>query len=291
MSLNDQNQTCALCHAYLFAEDDVVYCPECGAPHHRECYNKLNKCALEELHGTENQYDKLKRAAEEQKSKKEEEQRENNQTAEASYETPFGVMSPIDFLGGVKPEDEIDNGVTASEAAKFVLSNTMRYIPKFKKLNKYNKSSWNFLAFLLPSGWFFSRKMYLNGLITAVLEIIATLLTVPYQLTCYNLGLTGPTFNPEFVQKMAENMDKIPRAVVYAAFIGGAISLAIKIVAAILGDYLYKKHAVNSIREIKQTSENKEADFRKKGGVNIFLFLIVVMAVQYIPAFIALFIG
>ena len=37
--------------------------------------------------------------------------------------------------------------------------------------------------------------------------------------------------------------------------------------------------------------ENKEADFRKKGGVNIFLFLIVVMAVQYIPAFIALFIG
>ena len=72
MSLNDQNQTCALCHAYLFAEDDVVYCPECGAPHHRECYNKLNKCALEELHGTENQYDKLKRAAEEQKSKKEE---------------------------------------------------------------------------------------------------------------------------------------------------------------------------------------------------------------------------
>ncbi len=288
MSLNDQNQSCALCHAYLFAEDDVVYCPECGAPHHRECYNKLNKCALEELHGTENQYDKLKRAAQEQKAKEEEEQRE---TTETGYETPFGVLSPIDFLGGVKPDDEIDNGVTASMAAKFVLSNTMRYIPKFKKLNKYNKASWNFLAFLLPSGWFFSRKMYLNGLITAVLEIIATLLTIPYQLTCYNLGLTGRAFDSELIQRMAESMDKFPPMVVYAAFIGGAISLAIKIVAAILGDYLYKKHAVNSIREIEQTSENKEVDFRKKGGVNIFIFFIAVMAVQYIPAFIALLIG
>lgn len=288
MSLNEQNQNCALCHAYLFAEDDVVYCPECGAPHHRECYNKLNKCALAELHGTENQYDKLKRAAED---KQENEESKQSETAETDYEAPFGMLSPIDFLGGVKPEDEIDNGVTASAAAKFVVSNTMRYIPKFKKLNKYNKASWNFLAFLLPSGWFFSRKMYLNGIITGVLEIIATLLTVPFQLTCYNLGLSGMMFEPQTLQKMAENMDKFPQSVIYAAFIGGMLSLAISIVVGILGDYIYKKHAVNTIREIKETSEDKETDFRKKGGVNIFIFLIGVMAVQYIPAIIVSLIG
>lgn len=287
MSLNNENQSCALCHAYLFAEDDVVYCPECGAPHHRECYNKINNCALAALHGTENQYDKLKRAAEEQKAKEEAEKQE---TAETNFETPFGTLSPIDFLGGVNPDDEIDNGVTAKEAAKFVLSNTMRYIPKFKKLNKYNKASWNFLAFLLPSGWFFSRKMYLNGIITAVLEIIATLLTVPYQLTCYNLGLSGMAFGAEMLQKMAESIDKFPQMVVLSAFIGVVVSLAISIVVGILGDYLYKKHTVNTIREIKQTSENKEIDFRKKGGVNIFIFFIGVMAVQYIPAIIVSFI-
>ncbi len=288
MSLNNENQSCALCHAYLFAEDDVVYCPECGAPHHRECYNKLNKCALEEFHGTENQYDKLKRATEEQKVKEEEEQRE---TTETDYETPFGMLSPVDFLGGVNPEDEIDNGVTAKEAAKFVLSNTMRYIPKFKKLNKYSKASWNFLAFLLPSGWFFSRKMYLNGIITGVLEIIATLLTVPFQLTAYNLGISGMMYGPQMFQKMAESMDKFPPIIVQVAFIGSMLSLAISIVVGILGDYLYKKHAVNTIREIKQTSEDKETNFRKKGGVNIFMFFIGVMAVQYIPAIIVSLIG
>ena len=58
MSLNLSGEKCALCKAYLFEEDDVVYCPECGAPHHRECYNGIGHCALDGLHGTENQYKK-----------------------------------------------------------------------------------------------------------------------------------------------------------------------------------------------------------------------------------------
>ena len=61
MNPEQKNISCALCHAYLFEEDDVVYCPVCGAPHHRECYNSIGHCALEQLHGTEQQYDKIKR--------------------------------------------------------------------------------------------------------------------------------------------------------------------------------------------------------------------------------------
>ncbi|MEE1006612.1 MAG: RING finger protein, partial [Acutalibacteraceae bacterium] len=64
MSLKTEGVTCVRCHAYLFDDDDVVYCPVCGAPHHRECYNELGHCALEALHGTDNQYDKLKAAEE-----------------------------------------------------------------------------------------------------------------------------------------------------------------------------------------------------------------------------------
>ena len=56
MSLNIEDKQCQLCNAYLFEDDDVVFCPECGAPHHRECYNSLGHCALEHLHGTDQQY-------------------------------------------------------------------------------------------------------------------------------------------------------------------------------------------------------------------------------------------
>ena len=29
---------CASCHKVLKEGDDIVICPECGAPYHRECY-------------------------------------------------------------------------------------------------------------------------------------------------------------------------------------------------------------------------------------------------------------
>ncbi len=45
------NQICDGCEK-LFAEDDeIVVCPECATPQHRECYNKNNRCVNYEKHG------------------------------------------------------------------------------------------------------------------------------------------------------------------------------------------------------------------------------------------------
>lgn len=33
--------------------DDIVVCPECGTPQHRECYDKENRCVCAHLHGEE----------------------------------------------------------------------------------------------------------------------------------------------------------------------------------------------------------------------------------------------
>ena len=41
---------CAICGSYLFDDDDIVYCPECGAPHHRDCYNTVGHCGKEDMH-------------------------------------------------------------------------------------------------------------------------------------------------------------------------------------------------------------------------------------------------
>ena len=42
------NVPCAKCGQAFTAEDDVVVCPDCGAPHHRHCYAQLGHCALQE---------------------------------------------------------------------------------------------------------------------------------------------------------------------------------------------------------------------------------------------------
>ena len=43
--------TCNGCGLPFNDSDDVVVCPECGTPQHRECYEKENKCVCSHLHG------------------------------------------------------------------------------------------------------------------------------------------------------------------------------------------------------------------------------------------------
>ena len=43
-------ETCPVCHKVFADEDDVVVCPECGTPHHRNCYALANACANAPLH-------------------------------------------------------------------------------------------------------------------------------------------------------------------------------------------------------------------------------------------------
>lgn len=42
--------SCPVCSEKFREEDDVVVCPKCGAPYHRECYKKNNKCIFSDLH-------------------------------------------------------------------------------------------------------------------------------------------------------------------------------------------------------------------------------------------------
>lgn len=41
---------CPVCNKQFESGDDIVVCPECGAPHHRECYELNGKCFFEEKH-------------------------------------------------------------------------------------------------------------------------------------------------------------------------------------------------------------------------------------------------
>ena len=47
-----ENVKCTACGKLFAAEDDVVVCPICGAPHHRACWLAAGKCAMNEAHGT-----------------------------------------------------------------------------------------------------------------------------------------------------------------------------------------------------------------------------------------------
>ena len=45
-----ENEICYGCGKVFSENDDIVVCPECGTPQHRDCYNKEHKCINEHLH-------------------------------------------------------------------------------------------------------------------------------------------------------------------------------------------------------------------------------------------------
>ena len=321
MSLYHNGESCAYCKAKLFSDDDVVYCPVCGAPHHRDCYNSIGHCALEALHGTENEYSKEKELEKQQKEEKwlnlEDEPTDNPELDKEKYykPTPDTVRCKMcgeiydakrgscpkckapnfvryngitfDFLGGVPAEEEIDDGITAEDAKKFVIANTQRYIPKFAQFKKGRKASWNWLAFLFPSCWMFSRKMYTGGIITGVLQVISYLLLLPYSIAEYNFtssnGITDIfTETLKNPQISLDFLNEIGPTAMLLSFAGIGIGVALRVFCGIFGDLWYKKHTVAAIKKIRAESHDSEMDHRKKGGVNVFLFLISYLALDYL---------
>lgn len=311
MNPQDKKISCVACKAYLFEDDDVVHCPVCGAPHHRDCYNAIGHCAVEELHGTADEYDADKISQENNESTNQNgwERIQDDHTVTCKicgneYDSDqgkcpncsapdFGRMgggyAQFDFLGGVPADYEIEDGVTAEDAKKFVLSNTHRYIPKFVSLNKKRRVSWNWVAFLLPAPWMFSRKMYSAGIVTTLLTLIATFLAYPLSAALIGLGFPETQSYTELLSWMMDKIPEIAPQIIIVAFIGSVMSIIISIICGMYGDYIYKKHTVSTIKDIKSNSEDKDTDYRKKGGVNFILFFISYMLIQYVPQIVVSF--
>ncbi len=54
---------CPVCGKAFVQGDDIVVCPDCGAPHHRACYKDLGHCAFEDKHASGRQWAPKEEAA------------------------------------------------------------------------------------------------------------------------------------------------------------------------------------------------------------------------------------
>ena len=305
MSLN--NEKCVVCNAYLFPEDDVVYCPECGAPHHRDCYNFVGKCGLQEYHGTQQQYKKPDLTNNEPKTQDVVdnqyivcgmcgEKYDADEMSCPKCNTPNmlkagGRFVKFDFLGGVPSDVDLGDGVTADEAKKFVINNTHRYIPKFLNFKNGKKASWNWLAFLTPCGWLMSRKMYLLGAIIGALQIAFVMFTAPFTAAVSMLDTSDARNYMEISSLILENIETIGIVAIATAFIGSFLELLLRIIIATLGDFIYRNRVISKVQEIKRAGGDDVTAFRKKGGVSFFAAILGYFAVSYLPNVIAYMLG
>lgn len=303
MKTENKRLSCSVCHAYLFDDDDVVYCPKCGAPHHRDCYNSIGHCAFSEAHGTQDEYKRPDFSQDEAETQNKADtviceicgaEYSNDMSncpncSAPNFKAVAGGAIQLDFLGGVPADTDLGNGVKAAEARRFVFTNTRRYIPKFAEIKLGKKTGWNWFSFLFPCGWFLSRKMYKAGIVAGILSICFSMLTIPFQLALSKYDISSVGGYTGLAQAVASDLPKIGISALILFAAGALLQLILRLVCAVFGDKIYRDYAIDTISKIKADSDDIDFDYRKKGGANFFLMLIGFFAVQYVPAIIASF--
>ena len=313
MGISVEGQKCPICKAYLFDNDDLVFCPECGAPHHRDCYAALGHCAYKDKHGTSEGYKKLENKTSENNAEKNEEPKNDYRSSGrlcrfcgreipegqnicpscgrpqiGTAYTPFGTPIMLDPMGGVHPDETID-GVPAKEIANYVAVNTQRYIPRFKSMEDKRKKSWNWAAFFWPNAWFFYRKMYFAGALFFILLVTTSLFSIPLSSLIGTLPDEARNSYVTIIRYLTENMGNINQTPIYLATAGGVASLVIRFFAGFTADRIYRKSVIQGVEKVKTEGTDLdtplELELRKKGGVSMIFGMVGLFALEWSTMF------
>lgn len=202
---------CFGCGKKLQEKDDVVVCPECGTPYHRECWTKNNKCINIELHQSGETWKSERQKEEEQKPEQicpncgtaNDQAAQRCQNCGASMAEPPQMPSweengdsdvppqrdsfrermrrTAEMMGMDDPccgmnRDDVIGGERLEDVADFVGNNTLYYLPKFRRFHEGHRISLNFPCLIFPQFYFANRKMWLFSII---LIAVLTLLHLP----------------------------------------------------------------------------------------------------------------
>lgn len=319
--MSEELNSCPICGGYLFEDDDVVYCPDCGAPHHRDCYAALGHCGRQAEHGKETADAETTETTPESQEEKtcryckkeitedtkfcpycgkiqppKNAEEDDEQYPEIKFET-FSIggahLPKPDPYGGLDKNSEID-GVKVKDIARFVAFAPNKLLPKFKHLQDgARKFSWNWMAFISPYAHALFRKMGFSALMYALLELTSFVLMAPfyYSLAYMDMPLNSTTM--QIVEKFFSNPFKYtsPDAIILL-LLGVILFVGYRIFAGLNSDSLYKKHVIDSIKKIRSDLDTEEEyEFYRKGGVrpvlSLTVFLLMFYFGNYIPIYIA----
>lgn len=153
--MNYTNYKCPVCNNQFTDEDDIVVCPECGTPHHRECYIQNSVCANVDKHGTNGPIEV------EFVDVEEKEEITETETTDNKTENPQQIINEIFEEMNSGNKDYMLNGKHVSFYEAAIGKNQKYYIPRFMLMDKTQKGiSWNIAGFFVPFAWCLYRKMY-----------------------------------------------------------------------------------------------------------------------------------
>ncbi len=289
---------CPYCGKNFTADDDIVVCPECGTPHHRECYKQMGFCANEGNHSETFEWHSAVHA----------EAAHIHEHSAAAGEG-VAIVCPVcktEVSGNEKycikcgaslrqepvisPEEEFQRerqrifmaslgedigGITAKEACLFVKSNAGYFLPRFKAFSKGVKCDTNFSAFIFSYFYLFYRKMYGLGIGVLIANLILGIPTALLDLV---------TIQEQYVEMglLSQIIWEIPHQQELAVFsiISSFLVWAIRIALMMFFNRLYYAKVISSVKTARETLANEKEEviagfFKRKGGTSMVIPVIL----------------
>ncbi len=300
------NQKCPICEQEFNGSDDIVVCPLCGTPHHRDCYKKNGECGNFDKHNEGFRWIPAEQEAAEQEQSQEQPQPQvppffqQPVNGGASINNSQSAPTTAFFANGYNPlsifPKEMEDGVETEEIAEFVQVNSLKYVQNFFYV-KSKKTTFSWAAFLFAPYWFFYRKLHKIGAIFMALMI---LLSVGFSLPQATQDFANDLYEwaskyenvqeletEEEAQQFIDDYTNDMKAVFSNNKLGTvlclvqmALLLAVHLLAGFKANELYYKHTIKNIRQIKAETQDQNSQklfYFKKGGISASITIIALL--------------
>ena len=282
---------CEGCGKPLTLKDDIVVCPDCGAPYHRDCYEKLGRCIHTPAHGAGYEWkfpyqdaelrtcpacgERTLRAEttcrccgaalppESAAEPNDRRAAQNEQNENFDYDSFYrqyeqNVTQPMhQNVRAAFGQDELIDGIPSSEWSDYIGKAAPAYLNSYSRMQlTHTKTSLSLSALLFGPFYFFYRKAWKPAFAFLAAELVLFIPTLLQLMQLTGSPLAPNLSNTTFVV--------LSRLVSLASF-------ALTLVRGLFAKWLYRKSAASRIKRIRSEfpdEAQRRAVLAAQGGVS-----------------------
>lgn len=282
---------CEGCGRPLTLRDDIVVCPDCGAPYHRNCYEKLGRCIHAPAHRTGYEWSfpyqdaQLRtcpscgertlrsepfcrccgapmppESAEDPNDRRAAQTEQNGSFDYDSFYRQYeqNVTQPMhQNIRTAFGQDELIDGIPSSDWSDYIGKAAPVYLNDYSRMQLQNtKVSMSFSALLFGPFYFFYRKAWKPAFAFLAAELVLSLPTL--------LDMMLVTGSPLVTGLNSSTIVILSRVMTVLSFV-------LVMVRTLYAKWLYRKSAADRIRRIRKefpNSAQRRAVLSAQGGVS-----------------------
>ena len=282
---------CASCHKVLKEGDDIVICPECGAPYHRECYAAEGRCVFSAKHGKGFEYvppeakpdvnangpicpvchaqnppdtrfcercgQPMRGGVPPQAAQSSPQYAEPGMSGTGmpgGFGGPGAQYATGDVMTQLHLAKEYD-GISTQDWMKYIGNSAPYYLYQFQRMDESGrKTSFCWSALFIPEFYFFYRKMWGWGALALAVSLIVSIPSLLSLMAALGIATALPLS---------------ASALSTLITVCGLLNWGVRIASCLFGFYLFRQSAARRMRAMKDDSTDDDryrTELERRGG-------------------------